>query len=240
MDLTPYTCRGFPGDFDALMRDVPVKGIDRTQTHSMIRLCDETESLLYGPDFSPTKIRYRTGSRPKLEAIANKLSVPPMVWVRDNVRHPNFAGVDLPPDRAMTEEQLIDSGLGWCNEQCRVFIALCAVMEIPARLCFLFHANGKTGHTATEIYASGKWAMFDVTFGISIILPNRSWAEARELRGPHRQLAHERYTAPLTQYYHNRKVADRRHARRRSLRIDRHLQLPHRRSQTCQMMFSPR
>ena len=48
MDLSPYTCRGFPGDFDSLMRDVPVAGIDRQQTRSMIRLCDATESTLYG------------------------------------------------------------------------------------------------------------------------------------------------------------------------------------------------
>src|SRR4051812_34396243 len=143
MDLTPYTCRGFPGDFDRLMRDVPVAGIDREQTHSMVRLCAETEPVLYGSDFSPRRIRYRNGSRPKLEAIVRD-SADPLEWVRQNVQHPVYAGVDLPPDRALTEEQLIESGLGWCNEQARVFIALCEVQEIPARLCFLFHANGKT------------------------------------------------------------------------------------------------
>src|SRR5439155_26483032 len=123
MDLTAYTCRGFPGDVDRLMRDVPVAGIDRAQTHSMIRLCDETEPFLYGPDFSPRQIRYRRGSRPQLEAIVSNLSCPPMQWVRQHVLHPNCS-IHVPPDRAMTEEQLIASGRGWCHAQCRVFLAL--------------------------------------------------------------------------------------------------------------------
>src|SRR5438034_9937297 len=126
MDLTAYTCRGFPGEFDRLMRDVPVAGIDRAQTHAMIRLCAETESILYGPDFSPRQIRYRRGSRPTLEAIVSALRCPPMQWVRQNVLHPNCS-TDVPPDRAMTEEQLLASARGWCNEQCRVFIALCQI-----------------------------------------------------------------------------------------------------------------
>ena len=136
MNLALYTCRGFPGDIDRLMRDVPVAGIDREQAHAMVRLCDETEPILYGPDFSPRRICYRTGSRPVMEAVARNFDGDAsiaMQWVRDHVRHPHFAG-PVPPDRALTEEQLIDSGVGWCNEQCRVFIALCGVMQIPARL----------------------------------------------------------------------------------------------------------
>jgi hypothetical protein len=104
----------------------------------------------------------------------------------------------------MTEEQLIDSGRGWCNEQCRVFIALCEVMEIPARLCFLFHANGKTAHTATEILLDGKWSFADVTFGVRIACPDGSFAEGRELQRAYREVAHRYYKTPLTEYYRNR------------------------------------
>ena len=203
MDLTPYTCRGFPGEFDRAMADVLVGGIDRAQTHSMIRLCDETEALLYGYEFSPRSIRYRVGSRPALERIASNLDGDPaaaMEWVRRNVRHPNFAG-HVRPDRAMTEEELIESGVGWCNEQCRVFIAFCEVMELPARLCFLFHANGKTAHTATEVFLQQKWAFHDVTFGVRVQLPDGTCAEAREIRSRYRSLAHSLYRAPLIEYY---------------------------------------
>ena len=182
------------------MRDVPVAGIDRQQTHSMIRLCEETEGLLYGADFSPRKICYRRGSRPRIESVGCETPGAAMEWVRHNVRHPGFSS-HVPPDRAMTEEQLIDSGRGWCNEQGRVFIALCEVMGIPARLCFLFHANGRTGHTATEVWTAGKWAMYDVTFGVHVKLPDGSPAEARDLAGRHRSLAHPLYEPPLREYY---------------------------------------
>ena len=203
MDLTPYTCRGFPGELDRAMAEVPVAGIDRAQTHSMIRLCDETEAILYGWDFSPRSIRYHSGSRPKLEKIASKLggdAAAAMEWVRKNVRHPNVAS-HVRPDRAMTEEDLIESGVGWCNEQCRVFIALCQVMELPARLCFLFHANGKTAHTAAEVLLHEKWAFHDVTFGVRVRLVDGTLAEAGELRGRYRELAHEPYRAPLMDYH---------------------------------------
>jgi hypothetical protein len=206
MDLAPYTCRGFPGDFDRLMRDVPVAGIDRAQTHAMIRLCDETESILYGPDFSPRKIRYRDGLRPDLVSIAAKFcedSEPNLndviEWVRTNVRHPHFVGHEVPPDRALSEEDLIASGVGWCNEQCRVFIGLCQVMEIPARLCFLFHANGRTAHTACEVFDSVRWALVDVTYGISVAM------EARLIRSQFRRSLDRVYASPLAEYYQGRK-----------------------------------
>jgi hypothetical protein len=204
MDLSAYTCRGFPGDFDRLMRDVPVAGINREQTHAMIRLCEATEPILYGADFSPRAIRYRRGARRRLEEIASGFAGDVGAashWVREHICHPNFVGRHVRPDRAMGEEELIDSGIGWCNEQCRAFIALCGVMEIPARLCFLFHANGRTGHTATEVFTDGKWAFHDVTFGVRIKLPDGTLAEGRELRGRYRELAHEPYREPLTRYY---------------------------------------
>src|SRR5205085_8362555 len=122
-----------------------VRGIDRQQTHSMIRLCAQTEPILYGREFSATKIRYRRGTRPALEKIAAAFRgdrvLAAMRWTSEHVVHAHFIG-EVPPDRAMTEEQLIASGRGWCNEQSRVFIALCEVMEIPGRLCFLFHRDG--------------------------------------------------------------------------------------------------
>jgi transglutaminase-like putative cysteine protease len=89
---------------------------------------------------------------------------------------------------------LIASGLGWCNEQCRVFIALCEVMEIPARLCFLFHANGRTGHTATEVLDRDHWRVCDVTFGLLFGQPAR---ECSSWRRPLDAF----YAGPLRDYY---------------------------------------
>ncbi len=207
MDLTPYIARGFPGDADRQIAQTPVAGIDREQAQSMVRLCPETAPVLYGPEFSPRAIAYRAGSRPLLEAVPAGLpcrtsrdSVDSIhTWVREHVRHPHLAGF-VAPDRALSEEGLIDSGVGWCNEQARVFIALCGVAGIPARLCFLFHSNERCGHTATEVWLEGKWAFCDVTFGVLVMLPTGEPASGLDLQGHYRALAHEAYRAPLTDY----------------------------------------
>jgi len=207
MDLNPYIAKGFPGEIDRLIAIVPVQGIDREQVQNAVRLCDETEPTLYG-DFSPTQIAYRKGARPDLESIvatfrettSRERMLEAMHWVSEHVIHPHFIG-PIPADRSFSEEQLVDSKCGWCNEQVRVFIALCGVMEIPARVCFLWHANGRTGHTAAEIFIDGRWAFVDVTFAITVELAEGRLAEARELWRDHRHLAHDAYAIALPKYY---------------------------------------
>lgn len=221
IDLTPYIGRGFPGDIDRGIAEVPVKGIDRQQTQGMVRLCPETYPALYGSGrycaadktgeaYSPTKVRYRAGSRPRLEAIARELAPPgapprqkiraAIAWVNKTVVHPHLLR-NLAPDRALSEEGLIDSGIGWCNEQSRVFIALCEVMSLPARLCFLVHDNLRCGHTATEVFFDGRWAFVDVTFDVMVDLPDGRPATGAELAGEHRALAHKAYRPKLEAYY---------------------------------------
>lgn len=207
LDLRPYIARGFPGKWDKELATTPVVGIDRRQCQTMVRLCPETEAVLYGRDYSPTKLLYRPRMRPVLESIAGKLSgIEPlekvtaaMAWVSEHVVHPHFTG-PLAPDRGMTEEQLIQSGHGWCNEQVRVFIALCQIVQIPSRLCFLFHENTICGHTAAEVFLDGRWVFVDVTFGIVVKLPDGLFAEGRDLSGPYRSLAHEAYRPALEDY----------------------------------------
>ena len=208
IDLTPYIAKGFPGDLDEKIANVGVAGIDREQAHNMVRLCPETEAVLYGSEYSPTNIRYRRGSRPELEKIASQLAgetdreraLAAMDWVYRNVGHPYIVG-HMRPDRAYTEEQLIDSKCGWCNEQARVFIGLCQVMEIPARLCFINHVNALCGHTTAEAYVDGRWAFFDPTFNVSVELPDGHLAEARQLSGTYREFAHAAYREPLQKTY---------------------------------------
>ena len=210
MDLRPYTAKGFPGDFDAMLADIAVKGIDREQSQGAVRVCPETETELYEGGYSPTRIRYRRGSRPVLESVVSEfapggpfdLAQAAMDWVYRNVAHPHQAG-PLLPDRAMTEEQIIASRVGWCNEQARVFIALCEIMSIPARLCFLFHANGRASHTAAEAYIHERWAFFDPTFAVFVTLPSGEPAEGRDLSGTFRQLAHASYAPALEEHYAN-------------------------------------
>jgi len=185
-----------------------VEGIDLEQPMNAILVCERTMPILYGPDFSPTSIRYLPGLRPVLEGIAGSLegrsprqrADAAMGWIMRNVPHPYLVG-DVAKDRAMTEEGLIASGIGWCNEQARVFIALCEVMGIPGRMCFLTHQHGRCGHATSEVYLDGKWAWFDPTFGVRVPLPDGTLGTSAELSGPYRALAHKAYRPMLAECY---------------------------------------
>lgn len=206
--MAAYTACGFPGDTDQGIANVGVAGIDREQTLGLIRLCEQTEAYLYEGDYSPRRIAYQPGSRPQLEAIARALpgdtaytmAKATMQWVYEHVDHP-FTYGDVPPDRALSEDALIDSGVGWCNEQARVFIALCEVRELPGRLLFEFHANGISGHTVAEVCIDERWVFFDPTFNVTAQLPDGRPAEGRELRGAFRQSAHDAYREHLAASY---------------------------------------
>ncbi len=206
-DLSPYVGRGFTEQIDRAIATVGVAGIDRKQTHGMIRLCPETEAYLYG-DYSPNVIRYHRGSRPVLEALAAPFRDSPreqqvhslMAWTRNHVRHPHLVG-EVRPDRGASEEELIASGIGWCNEQSRVFIALCETLEIPARLCFITCPQPLCGHSATEVFLAGRWAFVDATFDVIIHLPDGRLAEGRDLQGGHRAAADAAYAPRLLKYY---------------------------------------
>lgn len=208
IDLAPYRAKGFPGRFDASIANTAVTGIDADQAKAMIRVCPETELYLYDGPFSPRTIRYVRGARPELEAVVapfnhgspRERAIAAMGWVYAHIAHPHHVG-PTPTDRALAEEGIIASGVGWCNEQTRVFIALCEVMEVPARLCFVFHANGRCSHAPAEAYVDGRWAYFDPTFNVCATLADGCLAEGRELSGPHRDLAHAVYRPALLAYY---------------------------------------
>ncbi|MCX7424511.1 MAG: transglutaminase domain-containing protein [Planctomycetia bacterium] len=69
-------------------------------------------------------------------------------------------------DRAMTEEDLIRSGHGWCNEQARVLVALTQIAGLPSRLVFAHSRDGKIAHVVTEVHVDGKWVLVDQTEGL--------------------------------------------------------------------------
>ena len=192
---------------DPSFEGLEVAGIDLEQPMSAVLLCEETVDVIYGHDFSPTRLKYTPGARPMLESIVagfkgrttRERVDEALDWVITHVRHPHIAG-DTPKNRALTEEELIDSGIGWCNEQSRVFIALCEVMEIPGRISFLSHKNKICGHATTEIYIDGKWSFYDVTFGARVAIPDGSLGSVWELSRTYRDLAHEAYRRPLEDY----------------------------------------
>jgi len=185
-----------------------VEGIDLEQPMNAILVTDETIPILYGPDYSPTRLRYIPGSRPMLEEVAGSLkgdtsrerADAAMAWIIEHVPHPYMNGF-VAKNRALTEEELFASGAGWCNEQARIFIALCEVMGIPGRMCFLSHVNGLCGHATAEAFVEGKWAWYDPTFGVRVELPDGTLGTSAELSGPYRALAHAAYRPVLTECY---------------------------------------
>jgi transglutaminase-like putative cysteine protease len=194
LDLTPFLARGFGPEIDRIIANTPVRGIDRLLSYGKIRLAPETEEYLY-TEYTPTEVRYRRGSRPRLEAVAAEvLGDPPRVdraslrelvsWVPARLRHAE--GVDpSPPDRAIPEEEILDSGWAWCNEQARVLVALARTAGVAGRLVGMYSLVKKKGHMTAELYVEGKWSWVCATHDCVVTLPDGTWASAAEiLRDP--------------------------------------------------------
>jgi len=149
-----------------------VKGIDRYQANQFIYFRPETAAFLYA-DYTPLAVNYRPGTLPAYEKIAAKhtaglktgsgkalalLRAMPQFF-----RHPTMppCGPPVRADRNLDDADgaLLATGCGWCNEQARVFIRLCQVSGIPARLIHLFGQN----HTVAEFHADGRWALADAS-----------------------------------------------------------------------------
>src|SRR5262249_55274112 len=67
------------------------------------------------------------------------------------------------------DKELLKSGKAWCNEQSRVYVRLCQVAGIPARMIFLFYSehpfpDRRSGHVVSEFFADGHWSLSDNTW----------------------------------------------------------------------------
>lgn len=192
LDLTPFIARGFSEKIDKFIANVPVDGIDRYHSWTQVRLAPETASFLY-EDFTSTNIKYFKGSRPALEKIIDDIFAEKndasdkekvlaiLRWVSENLMHAKFFRGDIPGSRALTEEELLESGWGWCNEQSRLFVSLAQIAGYPARMCSIYHAEGIHSHMTTEVFVDDKWSFADATIATVVELPDGSWASAKEI-----------------------------------------------------------
>jgi hypothetical protein len=154
---------------------ITVRGIDRYHANQFVVYRPETAHYLYH-DYTPLEIGYPKGSLPSYEALAESCTSgvesakeKVMALLRDAL--PKIPHPDAPPygrwvegDRNLLDEPLLESGVGWCNEQARAFVRLCQVLNIPARLIQQFYSDEQTGHCVAEFYAEGKWCMADATW----------------------------------------------------------------------------
>lgn len=151
-------------------------GVDLWQANRFIVYRPETADYLY-KDYSPTTVEYKKGTYPYLEQIVAKYTAGLKTdtdkavalltkAMPDLVLHPAFPprACHVIANRAMDEESLAKSGTGWCNEQARLYVRLCQVAGIPARLIFLQYSNRKHGHVVTEFWADQHWALADASW----------------------------------------------------------------------------
>lgn len=175
--VMPYVGKNGVPDTWAKLRNkpgplsTPTKGLDRYQGNWFINYRPETAKYLY-EEYTPLHVDYKKGTLPTYEAVAAKFT-PGLTTDTDkaialltkavpaSVKHPVMppCGPPTKPDRNLDDEALIKSGCAWCNEQARVFIRLCQVSGIPARMVHLFGQN----HTVAEFYADGRWVMADAS-----------------------------------------------------------------------------
>lgn len=153
-----------------------VAGIDFWHANHFLVYREETAEYLYG-DLAPFTVDYRPGSlygydrvvarytqglhsdREKAMALLTRA-------MPDLVAHPEMPplGPACRPDRGADDEALLGGAKGWCNEQARVFVRLCQVSGIPARLIFLWYTPGRGGHVVAEFRADGHWSMADASW----------------------------------------------------------------------------
>lgn len=115
---------------------------------------------------------YQQGARVKLERVVKRKVSAGMSEIEkvlslltvfsEEMPHYSVTGINGATDRGMSEEDLLESGGGWCNEQARVFLALTQIAGIPSRLVFASIEN-VGGHVLSEVFIGNKWVLSDQT-----------------------------------------------------------------------------
>jgi len=161
------------------------ESVDFQLRREQVILCPQTVEFLYD-QFTPTKVRYKKGSRPALEKVARQITagleddqekaLAIMRFCRDLYQRA--------PKRDFsqyiyggTEEQLIEKGEVLCECLGRLFVALCEVSDIPARI--VMHDIG--GHICAEAYVNGHWGYLDPTTGVYCLKPDGRLASTWEI-----------------------------------------------------------
>lgn len=158
-------------------------GVDVEVIDGQLALTGKTADYIYS-DFTPEAIEYVPGSRPMLEAVVaenvrdgmgeREKALALMRRVRDNqdrglARAGLFHGGD--------EEDLLKRGANMCNEVSRLFVCLCQIAGLPARL----HCAHISGHMMTEVCADRKWQWVDPMKGMAPVNDNDEPASVWEL-----------------------------------------------------------
>lgn len=159
--------------------------VDFQLRRNQIILCPQTAEVLYSSEMVPEPL-YPKGLYPELEKLVSVLTgksadtrervLAIMRYCRDLKNKPTtkwgsgfmFGG---------TEKQLIEKGEDLCEALGRLFVALCEIADIPARI--VMHDIG--GHITAEAYIDGYWGYIDPKTGIYFLNSDGVIASAWEL-----------------------------------------------------------
>ncbi|MBI4025272.1 MAG: transglutaminase domain-containing protein [Verrucomicrobia bacterium] len=168
----------------------PVAGIDLEQALNYVDSRGLPLEWFY-TSFTCPRTFYRPGSRPQLAEFIQRQNLDHgrnvatvravLQAVNQGVRHACFLNRPVPADRGLTEEGLLESSCGWCNEQARVAVALSQVVGIPSRLVFASMKTGR-GHVMSEFYMDERWALADQTIGFLFQTPAGETANVLTIR----------------------------------------------------------
>lgn len=150
-----------------------------------VLLCPQTVDFLYR-QYTPPDVRYQPGTRPVLEQTVREVTatchdqqdkaLALMRFCRDLYRKRKH----IPFEDYVyggTEEQLISKGEILCEALGRLFVSLCEVAGIPARI--VMHDLG--GHICAEARVEGRWGYLDPTTGVYALHPDGTLASTWEI-----------------------------------------------------------
>lgn len=159
----------------------PVKGIDLEHSLNYIDLDDVTVDFIYDK-YTHSKVLYRPGSRPFLEDVLANLGLTDgqhtqlekvqkiADYVTQKIPWAGFyhkeTGSKLAADRSFVEEDLIESGYGWCNEQARIFCCLTQIAGLCSRIVMACNKEKKFGHVVCEGLLDDGWMLVDQSLGL--------------------------------------------------------------------------
>lgn len=155
-------------------------GVDVEVIKNQILLIEKSADYIYS-EFTPLEITYEKGFRPELEKVLSEavgsttdslgIMLSLMRRCRDNR---DFARKNIEFDGG-TEEELLKRGAIMCNEIHRVFVCLCQIAGLPARLM----SSHISGHMMSEVYVNGTWMWVDAMKGMYCFLdsgePASTW-----------------------------------------------------------------
>jgi len=159
----------------------PTRGVDLWQARNFVGHNDDTHEFLYG-EYTGDSVAYHEETLPQYEIVVDsnvsksqsrreRATTLLTAVLPDLMAHPGIppVGRPVPNDRALDDRQLLATGCGYCNEQARLFVRLCQVAGIPARMVFLFYLDETSettagGHVVAEFATRDGWAMADTSY----------------------------------------------------------------------------